>query len=349
MEFYSRVKQYVKDGLVFERKHPARDYWIYNYTPRVQFENLWDDVTRKCRGLTLNKDGVVVARPFEKFFNYGQKEAGSIPDEPFEAFEKIDGSLGIITLQEDGPLFSTRGSFDGEQARACERIFNEKYVSALEWMNPQYTYLFEIIYPENRIVVDYGGITQLVLLAAIHTRSGTETTYGNLREQNKNFAMAERYHEIPLSDLIKKNEKNKEGFVIRYASGLRIKVKMGEYLRLHRIVTGISTKAIYEHLSSGKHVNEMLEIIPDEFHQWVKDRADEINAKLNYISGKAEEELLSIDITQDRKNIAGDIKMTRYPHLLFALLDKKDIVPKIWKMVDVKFERPTGFGFEDDA
>ncbi|MFB9080967.1 hypothetical protein ACFFWB_26745 [Flavobacterium procerum] len=55
-------------------KHPEQDLYIYNYTQNAQFERVWNEITIACRGLILDKDLNVVARPFPKFFNLGEME-----------------------------------------------------------------------------------------------------------------------------------------------------------------------------------------------------------------------------------------------------------------------------------
>jgi hypothetical protein len=111
----------------------------------------------------------IVARPFAKFFNYGTPQA-VIPAEPFVVTEKIDGSLGILYYLDGEPHIATRGSFTSEQAARARRCCASYEI---EW-TPGTTPLFEIVYPENRIVVDYGDRRELVLLAAIDHATGRD-------------------------------------------------------------------------------------------------------------------------------------------------------------------------------
>ena len=81
---------------------------------------------------------------------------------------KFDGSLIIVS--EGGKYIATRGSFESEQAEMAKKIIKEKGYS----FNKHLTYLFELIHPNNRIVVDYGDSIKLVLLGVIETSNGTE-------------------------------------------------------------------------------------------------------------------------------------------------------------------------------
>jgi len=79
----------------------------------------------------------------------------ALPQEPFEVYEKLDGSLGILYWVDDEPRVATRGSFTGVQAQRGTAILRARYGHVA--FRTDVTYLFEILFPENRIVVDYGG------------------------------------------------------------------------------------------------------------------------------------------------------------------------------------------------
>ena len=65
-------ENYLKAGWVQVQHHQEFPLDIYNYTRATVHENKWDAVTSKCRGIIVNRDtGEIVARPFEKFHNYG--------------------------------------------------------------------------------------------------------------------------------------------------------------------------------------------------------------------------------------------------------------------------------------
>ena len=162
------LNQYIEKGLVVKQDHPTLPISIYNYSRTCQYERLWDEITMDCRGLVLDSDGNVVAKPFRKFFNFGELTTEQIPNEPFEVFEKMDGSLGILFNYKGEWVLSTKGSFTSEQAiKGMEILKKYKYDRLLTG----YTYLFEIIYPENRIVCQY-DFEDLILLGVIDNRDG---------------------------------------------------------------------------------------------------------------------------------------------------------------------------------
>jgi hypothetical protein len=66
----TELNKRVEQKLISVQKHPEADLYIYNYTPITQFKRHWDEYTLMSRGLILDGEGTVVARPFTKFFNY---------------------------------------------------------------------------------------------------------------------------------------------------------------------------------------------------------------------------------------------------------------------------------------
>jgi RNA ligase len=87
----------VNDKLISIQKHPEANLFIYNYSPKVQYEKLWDEITMMARGLILDTEMNIVARPFGKFFNLEEHTESEIPNLPFDVYEKMDGSLVFYT------------------------------------------------------------------------------------------------------------------------------------------------------------------------------------------------------------------------------------------------------------
>jgi RNA ligase len=267
------LNRYFEEGLVYKQVHPTLPLTIWNYTETVQYEGKWDDVTLQTRGLVTDVNGKVVARPFRKFFNMEEGKHTVTPD--FDVYDKMDGSLGILFNYEGEWVMATRGSFTSDQAvKGFEMLQKYDY----QKLHKDYTYLFEIIYDENRIVVKY-PYEDLVLLGMINTETGYEADlYGEgvdvrLKNliNNLGFKVVKKYDGINdysvLKEMIKDDE---EGFVVRFSNGNRMKVKGEEYLRLHKIMTNVSTTAIWEMLSEGKDVLELLKDVPDEFYKKIR-------------------------------------------------------------------------------
>jgi len=112
----SLLNEMIESKMVRVQRHPYANLWIYNYTEHAQFSRTWNEVTLMCRGLILDENFNIVARPFPKFFNKEELSEGDIPNLPFDVFEKMDGSLGIMYWVDGVPYIATRGSFESEQA-----------------------------------------------------------------------------------------------------------------------------------------------------------------------------------------------------------------------------------------
>ena len=327
------LEEMIQQNYVKVQKHQSQELFIYNYTPAAQYDRYWNDCTLACRGLILNGSGNVVARPFPKFFNLGEYENQLIPNEPFEVFEKMDGSLGILYWIDDKPLIATRGSFVSNQAGVATKMLHTTYSDTISKLDKGLTYLFEIIYPENRIVVDYGDEQALVLIGVIDKTSGEDMPLPEI-----GFPVVKKYDGLNDIHLLKTNETfNKEGFVIRFRSGYRLKVKFDEYQRVHRIVTNVSSISIWEYLKEGKSFDDILERVPDEFFQWVKNKKKQLIEKYDAILAKAKADFKVLD---SRKATALYFQTCQYPAVMFNLLDGKSVERTIWKMIRPKFEKP---------
>ena len=327
------LKKMIEAGYVKVNQHPTEGLFIYNYSESAQFERVWNEITLQCRGLILDGKGRVVARPFPKFFNLEELVNEPIPNLPFEVYEKMDGSLGISYAVDNELFIATRGSFASDQAAKANELLNTKYATAKAKMNPAITYLFEIIYPENRIVVDYGVREQMVLLAMIDTPTGNELPLMDI-----GFPVVKIYNGLTdIEQLRGLAFDNKEGFVVKFANNFRLKVKFEEYVRIHKIITQVSSISIWENLKAGASFNEILERVPDEFYNWVKITKAKLEKEYEQIENIAKRDYKEL---ATRKETALYFQTCSYPKILFSMLDDKDYSQTIWRYVRPEYERP---------
>ena len=325
---------------------------LYNYTPKTQFEQHWTKDTLICRGLIARDVGghrQVIARPFPKFFNWQEfsKSHANVVKGPWQVYEKMDGSLGILYEFAPGDYrIATRGSFTSEQALKATAWIKE---ANLRKHYDGVTSLFEIIYPENRIVVDYDK-EQLVLLGELDTSTGGlhkgHSVSIELKSHGPRFKPVMSYG---VSEIIPTDQReNKEGYVLVNEQGFRVKVKHDEYVRLHKILTNTSSRTVWEYLSDPeKDFNELLDNVPDEFYEWVKSVKDDLEKQYKYLAFHA---LFRFDelfwTLGNRKVFAEHAKKYKHPAILFAMLDNKDYSGIIWKLI--KPERVLPFANQDE-
>jgi RNA ligase len=335
---------------VVKNDHPTLPLSIWNYSRTCQYENKWDEITKACRGLILDQEGNVVAKGFDKFFNIEEHNPEEIPNEPFEVFEKLDGSLGILFWYQGKWILATKGSFTSDQAARAKEIL-KKY--NFEPIPKGYTTLVEIIYPENRIVCGYGDEESLVVLSMINNSSGKELDYTSLLyiSDETRMPVVKKYDAIDdyktLKSLI---SKDREGYVIRFRNGFRMKIKGEEYVRLHRILTGFSNVDIWEYLKDGKNIDELLDKVPDEFDKWVRMTIRDLRYSFFQIgerSGKLHDGFRygkygDVDPEPTKKEFAEYVK--QFPEelsaIMFKMWDKKPYDDIIWKLIKPKYSKP---------
>jgi hypothetical protein len=330
------LEEYHDKGLLFKQTHPTLDLTIWNYTPKVQYERLWDDITIQCRGLVTNSEGKIIARPFKKFFNYEEHKSEEIPNEPYSVYEKMDGSLGILFHYNGQWIMSTRGSFTSPQSIKGTELLIKYRLSELF---KSHTYLFEIIYPENRIVVDYNGEEKLVLIGAIETETGIEDDISIYFHYG--FDVVTMYEiSNKTYDSIKGHIPNdKEGYVIAFKNGFRMKIKGDEYIRLHQILTETSSRDIWECLKNNKSLDEILDEVPDEFYSWVKDTVSDLQTQFDSIKLEVENDFKELI---NKKEYAEKIKDNPNKSFLFKRLDSysNQMNDMIWDSIYPPYIKP---------
>ena len=353
------LMNHIEQGNVSARRHEKYPWEIFNYTPKAQFARLWDHVTLQCRGLVWNyEENRVIARPFPKFFNWDEGVISYPPPGHALRMEKMDGSLGILIA--DGwsngtptqEWIATRGSFHSEQAEWATKFYldtvaesannvpAEKVFAPVEGK----TYLFEIIYPENRIVVDYGNYSGLVLLDVIDNETGNSDVQefdkcswdDKVRRVLANFDSGDTAA-IPDGD---------EGFVYLWTHrkdrdgnplpDFRTKMKSPDYIALHRLVTGLSVKSIWEHLVKGGTLDDLKRDLPEEFHGFIDENGKNIMADASVVMTKVYRAVDDLELILGerldmlpRKDVALAIQK-HYPRLakyLFLVLDGKPVYP----------------------
>lgn len=255
----------------------------------------WNYFERISRGLILEvATGNVIARPFDKFFNWGQTQPAAEAI-PAEVTEKMDGSLGIAFHYDNKWQVATRGSFDSDQALWATKFLNDRWAKALDDFPTHNTLLFEIIYPENRIVVNYGVREDLVLIGVRNRNNGRDYFYHQLKTYADLFDFSLPYlFTIPAVDQLLEHAQNmdadEEGFVVRFSDGTRYKIKGEEYLKVHRFISHFSFKRVLEAYQEGSEaVSVISKACPSMMEQEFINMCEYIELTVSQISYTVEE------------------------------------------------------------
>lgn len=348
---YDLFKRMLDEGYIRAQVHPKYpELTIFNYTEAAQFDRVWNEATNKCRGLILKLDGVlnedaeVVARPFDKFHNLNTAYVPETMEENLVGVPlvttKLDGSMGVVYLYDDEWRVATRGSFDSDQARWATAWYERhQRIHGAAWP-ADVTPVCEVIYAANRIVVDY-DYEGLVLLSMIDNETGRELDRADVEVwANVNGLAIVPKFDKTLAQVAAENTANEEGYVLTYPNGVKVKVKFEEYVRLHRILTGLNPKTVWEMLSQGQ--SEAIEKLladpkmPVGFVTWLREVAVDLNAKYAEIEREAQAVFAARPASSVRKDQALYFAQSPHRAILFQMLDGKPYAETIWDRIKPK-------------
>jgi len=273
-------------GYIREQQHPALPLRIFTYTEKAVYDRHWTPATLACRGLIVDMRGNVIARPFPKFFNHGEAADPYVHISGCDTVhDKLDGSLGIAFHDPEVPgarFIATRGSFASDQAKVANRLLRDKYPD-WQW-DEEFTPLFEIVYPANRIVLNYDGLEDLVLIGAV------DIATGEIYDASDAWYIVDwTGPRAETLDIVQLDRANKEGVVVlHFLSNTLEKYKQEDYLALHKLVTNLNARTIYGAMTDGAYTDEIAAPFPDEFHQWIKDVAIELTTQFDLRMNKVQ-------------------------------------------------------------
>lgn len=261
--YFLKIKR--KDNLIHFKYAP-------NSSPELE-------IVKEARGLILEDwTWNVVAYPFRRFYNYG---------EPYH--DNIDWKSAVVSKKEDGSLIKvynydgiwrvgTSGCIDAEDAP----VASEKYKNYRELfdvaaqnsgfdfdkLDPNYTYMFELISPYDPHVVE-ATETKLYHLGSRDIR--------DLKEIEINIGIEKPilYSYDSLDDCIESLEKDDtplmEGYVVRDKNYNRLKIKGLNYLRAAKIFNNriIDDEMTVKAIQNGD-IEEFLSYAPPYFEEELK-------------------------------------------------------------------------------
>jgi len=266
-------------------------------------------IVNQCRGLILStqdgsgltreqihgEEGIpglfVMARPFDRFFNYGDPNAASIDmeDDGTVFYEKLDGTLCIVHFNplDEKWYVATRSvptanrEISGWKDWTFRRLFEKALTDTLaadgrdnvsfdEWskrLDHEYTYCFELTTPLNRIVVRYEDY-RIHLLGMRHTLNGTEV----FPNHSTGVAPCPSHKLSNLSELLSfvgsRGPMEQEGVVVCDKNFRRVKVKSLAYVAYNKIrdATANSPRGVMELILSEK-LDDVLSILDPYIQQ----------------------------------------------------------------------------------
>ena len=220
-------------------------YTVVDYT-FMDRETFVAPIDHECRGLKFGADGTILARPFHKFFNLGERERVEDVDwsAPHRVLAKLDGSMVHPARLDGEVVMMTRGGVTVQSRAALAHATPGVLALSCEALEAGITPIFEFTSPDNRIVIAYER-AELTLLAARETVSGRYLRHAELD------ALA-RAHDVPLVEgygsvedakafaTRVRGEADIEGYVVAFEDGHRLKLKTEAYALRHRALGGLA-------------------------------------------------------------------------------------------------------------
>ena len=215
----------------------------YGFMDRETFVS---PVDHECRGLKFDADGALMARPFHKFFNLGERQRVEEVDwsAPHRILAKLDGSMVHPAMLRGELVLMTRGGISS-QARAAMAAATPAACALMRAaLADGITPIFEFTSPANRIVLAYDA-PALTLLAARETVSGRYLGHGALvaLAQSHGVPLVESFGSVADAKAFARDTRAAEGiegYVVAFEDGHRLKLKAESYVLRHKALDGLA-------------------------------------------------------------------------------------------------------------
>jgi RNA ligase len=333
----------VPDTGIFHFDHDGYSVINYLYT----LDNTFDSaLARECRGLKFDPDGRLIARPFHKFFNLGEKRP--VQEEPWDAshavLDKLDGSMIHPAIVGGEMVFMTRMGISAQSRAAWAVAGPEIKALCADMIATGFTPIFEFTSPENRVVLAY-DVPQLTLLAIRHMRSGAYMPHAELE------AVASR-HSVPIvaqfGSVANVNRfwtdaralEGVEGYVIAFEDGHRLKIKADAYVLRHKALAGLAhEKNLLAWVAKGA-LDDVLPLLAPEAAAQVQSYHDEVMRAVDVQAGEIDA-FVSEHRELARKEFALKAKAELDPRLQSVAFRALDGTPPSKSLLDI-LERAAG-------
>ena len=256
------------------------EYYLLKYNQLSSDFN--EEIVRECRGSIFRLDGaewICVCHPFDKFGNYGEAYCPDIDWETAYVYEKVDGSLMKMWYDHDQWHLSTNGTIDAYKAEmnAWGKTFGEYFEYALEqfygmtigmietFMDKDCTYMFELVGPQNRLVVNYER--PCVYFLGVRDRLVGDKEFDPSLDGLSRFIQLPRIYNLTsveeCLEAAAAMSSNEEGFVVCDANFNRIKIKSSEYLlAAHLQNNGVITPRRIIRMMMNDQIDDFLAYCP---------------------------------------------------------------------------------------
>mgnify|MGYP000285976016 CR=1 FL=1 len=324
-----------KDFIIVEKD----GYTVADYV--FMSNDTFDELERhELRGLKFdNKTGEILARPFHKFFNIGEKEEHANIDwsRPHVVMPKLDGSMIHAALVNNEVRLMTRMGITEHSIRAERHLTDVLKKELLIELLCGQTPIFEWTAPDNQIVLPYDE-SKLTLLANRNNETGKYDHPELLKDLSILMEVDCIDFDEPFDLETSKNNLGIEGYVIWfYETGEFYKVKTDEYVMMHRAVSFFDREdKVLACVLEGK-CDDLYPALDKERADKLKSYENDVNSEL--INLAATIEVIAVaakSYEMDRKTFALKIVNQARKSLrsaYFRILDGDDALDAVKKCV----------------
>ena len=258
------------------------DYFVVDYVYNADdtFDN---EIRRECRGLKFDKNGDIIARPLHKFFNLNERleTQNSVLDfgKPHRVLDKLDGTMVHGCILNGELVLMTRKGVTEHALRAFELLTEGQKKHLKICCYRGYTPILEYIGPENQIVLFYEE-PKLIWLAVRNIITGEYN-----RDYDTGFfeyPYEYDYHDVQTLVERTRDLKDKEGVVVVWDDGFRIKIKADEYVEKHKHTVGVSREIDYLHAIFDDTIDDILPLKSGPFRERLDKYVYNVNNVINF-------------------------------------------------------------------
>lgn len=339
-----------------------RDFDGYTLIKYSQlFSSFKEDMVKEARGFIIKKVGykyIPVCMPFTKFFCVGDPNAKNdlyklYHRKQWHVEEKIDGSLIKLWYDDDRWHISTSGTIHAKNAPVqfemkditnYEELFLYASKDKIDWdrLDKHYTYLFELVGLENKVIVPY-EVEDVYYLGRRNNYTFYEVPYMKDDCVGVEKCKRPKYKVIDVVDNPKKmmkqlqqevdnftkEDEHFEGYVVSDESlKTRVKMKSTQYMELffqkgngifspRKILLMILDQKDDDILSSFPEYKPKFDEVRRAFCVWL----EAVKSDLRYMDAH---------IWEDRKRFAEWAKSTTYPSIVFNAFNNEERLDGDW-------------------
>lgn len=336
MKFYLKTKEEC-DAIVAsndafykaDRVIEGQNVTIYDYR-LASLSDFMNDEAFELRGLCFVKqsDGSWKRNILmNKFFNVNQTEGWMYDDvkdkEIVDLANKEDGSIISFVEFENGNVRAkSKTSFESDQAKMAQTVYDNS-IKLQDFIkrnfNANMTAIFELVSPENQIVLEYQN-TELILLQIRNNETGEYIPSVDVFSEQFNIKVAEQFPKslMNLDDLLSRKEiddSDIEGWIVTFADGQMAKIKTDKYLQLHGLVgpDAFRENLLIETIIDGNIDDVISSLVPGEKKNKIIDLSEKVEHKFNHLVVEFKELRGSYfnEFSENRKDFA--IKHSKNP------------------------------------